>query len=182
MNMKANANLMTIKRTRGYVASEYTTDGDLCSSRENKREFTVPSPMTAMVVEPYVPTVLETFKPSESHGAPDFGFYNANSLPKRHNLRDLILLDNQSTVDIFCNKRLLKDIHVSDEYVTVHGNGGSLTTNKKGTLKNYGEVWYHEDAKTNILSLKNVRSKFQLTYVSHPKSIFTVHKPDGSTN
>jgi len=33
-----------------------------------------------------------------------------------------------------------------------------------------------------MLSLKNVRSKFLLTYVSHPESIFTVHKPDGSKN
>jgi len=63
-----------------------------------------------------------------------------------------------------------------------HGNGEALTTNQKGILKNYGEVWYHEDATTNILSLKNVRSKFKLTYVSHPKSVFTVHKPDGSIN
>jgi len=66
--------------------------------------------------------------------------------------------------------------------MTVYGNGGALTTNKKGTLQRYGEVWFHEDAITNILSLKNVRSKFQLTYESHPESIFTVHKHDGSTN
>ena len=104
MNVKADANLTTIKRTRGYVALEYKTDGDLRSSRENEREFTVPSPMTATAVEPYAPTVLETFKPSESHGAPDFGFCNANSLPKRHNLRDLILLDNQSSATRGCSR------------------------------------------------------------------------------
>jgi len=63
----------------------------------------------------------------------DFGFCNVST---KLNLRDLILLDNQFTVDTFCNKRLLKDIHTSDEDVTVHGNDGALTTNKKGTLKN----------------------------------------------
>ena len=186
MDVHVNPYQTTIKTIYGYAGLHATYDGDLRSSTEYKRNVLIPSPTTATVVEPYAPTVLETFKSSESHGAPDFGFCNANSLPKRHNLRDLILLDNRSTVDIFCNKRLLKNIHVSDQDVTVHGNdhgnGEALTTNKKGTLKNYGEVWYHEDAITNILSLKNVRSKFKLTYVSHPESVFTVHKPDGSIN
>jgi len=178
MKVKADACHTTIERTYRYVASESAYDGDLCSSTEYKCNVLVPSPMIPMVIEFYVPMVLESYKPSESHGAPDFGFCNANLIPNKYNLRDLILLDSQSTVDVFCNKRLLKNIHVSDQEVTVHGNGGAFTTNKKGTLKNYGEVWYHEDAITNILSLKNVRSKFKLTYVSHPESIFTVHKPD----
>ena len=128
-----------------------------------------------MVVKPYAPMVLDSFKPSESHGGPEFGFCSPST---KLNLRDLILLDNQSTVNIFCNKRLLKGIHISADTITVYGNGGALTANQKGTLRNYGEVWYHGDAITNILSLKRVGSKFKLTYVSHPESIFTVHKPD----
>jgi len=125
--MHADNYQTTIKRTYGYARLESTYDGDLRSSIENERNFTVPS---LTVIEPYVPTALESLKPSESNCGPVFGFCNANPIPKKLNLRDLILLDNRSTVDIFCNKRLLKDIHVSDEDVTVHGNGGSLTTNK----------------------------------------------------
>ena len=63
--------------------------------------------------------------------------------------------------------------------MTVHGNGGDLTTNKKAHIKNYGDVWFHSDAITNILSLKNVKSKFQVTYDSEGEGTFIVHKPDG---
>jgi len=138
------------------VRSESMYDGDLCSSTENELKITVPSPMTPTVIKPYVPMALESLQLSESHGGPEFGLCNAST---NLNLRDLILLDNQSTVDIFCNKRLLKDIHISADGITVYGNGGAHNNKKKGTLKNYGEVWeYHADAITNILSLKNVRS------------------------
>ncbi len=69
----------------------------------------VPLPMTPMVADPLGPMALESLQLSESHGGPEFGLCNAST---KLNLRDLILLDNQSTVDIFCNKRLLKDIHI----------------------------------------------------------------------
>jgi hypothetical protein len=64
--------------------------------------------------------------------------------------------------------------------MTVHGNGGDLTTNKKAHITNYGDVWFHPDAITNILSLKNVKAKFQVTYDSEGASVFIVHKPDGA--
>ena len=63
--------------------------------------------------------------------------------------------------------------------MTVHGNGGNLTTNMKTHIKNYGDVWFHPDAITNILSLKNVKSKFPVTYDSEGEGTFIVHKPDG---
>jgi len=63
---------------------------------------------------------------SDSNGS-DFGFCNVST---KLNLRDLILLDNQSIVDIFCNKRLLKNIYISDEDMTVYGNGGALTNRR----------------------------------------------------
>ena len=61
--------------------------------------------------------------------------------------------------------------------MSVKGNGGSITTNKIGYLKHYGEVWFDERAITNILCLKNVKHKYQVTYDSSPDGVFTVHKP-----
>ena len=49
---------------------------------------------------------------------------------------------------------------------------------QKGILNGYGEVWYHPDAITNILSLNNVKKKWQVPYDSNGQDRFTVHKPE----
>ena len=101
------------------------------------------------------------------------------SQSKRLNLRKLILLDNQSTVDLFCDRKLVSHVWDVEDTMTVKGNGGLLTTNQKAFLRNYGEVWFHPKAITNILSLKNVRKIFQVTFDSDTDNAFIVHKPDG---
>ena len=83
-------------------------------------------------------------------------------------LKEQILLDNQSTADIFCNKAYLKDIHEVPETLKLHTNGGTLLCNEKGTLEGYGEVWYHKNAIANIISLNEVKAKgrYRITYDS----------------
>ena len=61
--------------------------------------------------------------------------------------------------------------------MSVKGYGGSITTNKIGYIKNYGDVWFDERAITNILCLKNVKQKYQVTYNSSTDGVLTVHKP-----
>ena len=60
--------------------------------------------------------------------------------------------------------------------MSVNGNGGSITTNKIGHLKNYGDVWFDERAITNILCLKKVKQKYRVTYNISTDGVFTVHK------
>ena len=57
-----------------------------------------------------------------------------------NNIRRMILLDNQSTCDIFFNIRLLSNIHKTPKTMQVIGNGGSITTHRQGHLKNYGGI------------------------------------------
>ena len=61
----------------------------------------------------------------------------------------------------------------------MQGNGGSITTNFKAFVKNYGEVWFDTRAITNILSLKNVKHKYRVTYDSKTEDVFTVHMNKG---
>ena len=82
-------------------------------------------------------------------------------------------------VDLFCNKKLVSCIWDVDQTMTMSGNSGTLTTNSKAYIKNYGEVWFDKWAITNVLSLKSVCDKFKVTYDGDSKnSIFTIHKPD----
>jgi len=92
-----------------------------------------------------------------------------------------ILLDSQSTVDVFCNSRLLGNIRKAKWQLVLHCNAGTVLVTMKGDLKGYGTVWYHPTGIVNILSLNNVRKKYQVTFDSGntEEQGFIVHKADG---
>lgn len=80
--------------------------------------------------------------------------FNTMSIPIP---RSWILLDNQSTVDIFCEMSLLDNVHESNETMSIQCNAGTITTTTKGTFGDYGIVWYCKDGIANILSFANAR-------------------------
>jgi hypothetical protein len=97
------------------------------------------------------------------------------------NLSNMILLDNQSACDLFCNGKLISQAWKTERSMTVQGNNGeTLTTNMKTHVESCGEVWFDANANaiTKILSLKNV--PFHVTCDSHDgKGAFVAHKPNG---
>ena len=74
---------------------------------------------------------------SNDHGFASFGLCTVN---KRNHLqlRNMLLLDSCSTVDLFCNKKLVTNIWESKNSMTVKVNGGDLKTHKKAYVENYG--------------------------------------------
>jgi hypothetical protein len=54
--------------------------------------------------------------------------------------KDWILLDNQSTVDVFYNARLLKNIRKANSFMDIHCNTGVTSMDLVGDLPGYGEV------------------------------------------
>jgi hypothetical protein len=93
-----------------------------------------------------------------------------------------ILLDNQSTVDVFRNASLLTNIRKSDQHMDIHCNAGVATTNMIGDLPGYGTVWYHPKGIANILSLSRMTSRgYRVVYDSADGAQFTVYMSDGTT-
>jgi hypothetical protein len=94
-------------------------------------------------------------------------------------MQNVILLDNQSTANLFCNPDLVQNIARAKSSVQVKSTGGKLQVTKKATLPGYHRrVWYSSNAIINILSLKNVREQYWVTY-DCALATYTVHKPKG---
>ena len=92
-----------------------------------------------------------------------------------------ILLDSQSTVSVFNNRRLLKNVRPTKDILKVYTNGGTQLSNQEGDNDVFGKVWYNQESLANILSLALVRRTCRVTYDSSVECAFNVLCPDGTT-
>ena len=79
-----------------------------------------------------------------------------------------VLLDNQSTVNIFWNDMFLVNIRKSSKPLLLYTNAGNTIINKIGELPGVGTVWLHQEGIANILSFHQVQENngFEIDYSS----------------
>ena len=90
-----------------------------------------------------------------------------------------ILLDNQSTIDVFANRDLLRGIHQVNKTMNIFCNAGVTRTSEIGTLPGYGDVWYHSTGIANILSLSQIRKRGYKVGYDDDENIFTITSHNG---
>lgn len=87
-----------------------------------------------------------------------------------------ILLNSQSTIDLFSNPNLLENIRKGKYTMTVRGTGGVETTDLIGTLPGYGDVWFKRGGIANILSLARVTRLYRVRYDSDNGNCFRMER------
>ena len=87
----------------------------------------------------------------------------ANLFKQRHgpklklDLRQVILLDSQSTINLLCNKALVTNAFKSNKSKQLKSNGGTMIVNHQAKMKEYDKnVWYSKRVIMNILALSNM--------------------------
>ena len=98
-------------------------------------------------------------------------------LYQANRMKDWILLDNESTVTLFCNPDLVENIRDMNESMEIFTNAGKLKTTQKAYVKEWGDVWYNPKAITNIFSYAEMVARFRVTYDSDTEDAFKVHLP-----
>jgi len=102
-----------------------------------------------------------------------------NSIPAYQDdlaLCDVILLDSQSTMDLFCNKAMVTSIYASTEPCMLQSNRGQMIISHKAVVPCLKQdVWLDADALSNIVALSTLSQQYRIIYNSANGSCFIVH-------
>jgi hypothetical protein len=85
----------------------------------------------------------------------------------KFSMRNHLLLDNQSLVHVFCNPQFVSNVRSAERQLKLTSNGGHLPISEVADFDGFNkEVWYSEDAITNILSLSLVKREYSISYMT----------------
>ena len=94
---------------------------------------------------------------------------------KQESMKDVITLDNGSTLSLFCNPGMAEDIKRTTKVLELHTNAGKARCNQKAFVPEFGEVWFDQNAIANIFGFADLVKKHRITYDSNIGDAFLIH-------
>jgi hypothetical protein len=90
-------------------------------------------------------------------------------------LKEVILLNSQYIMDLFCNAALVSKISKSISNMRLKSNVSTMVT-RKAIMEGYNKtVWFSTRAITNIIAIPNLIDQYRVTYDSDDL-MFVVHR------
>ena len=77
-------------------------------------------------------------------------------------MKNLVLLDSNSTNTIFCNEEYVTNIKKADIPLEIHTNGGTMMVTQKYKIPQQGTHLFNRNAITNIISLADISEIFRV--------------------
>ena len=95
-------------------------------------------------------------------------------------MKEWILLDTGSTVNVFCNEKFVRNIRKATKTLEVHTNAGIFKAKKMADLPWHDiEVWYDPNSITNVLSFAIMAENFSIKYDNSKEDAFMINTPKG---
>jgi hypothetical protein len=171
---KLKKDLKSIKKAlttvNNQLAQSKVAVSDISESEEEASHFQVEQALQfAQVDKKFEPRIAQLFKQTGSSITPD--------------LREVILLDIQSTMDLFCNAALISKTSKSKASMRLKSNGGTVVVTRKSMMTGYNKtVWFSNRAITNIIYLRNLIDQYRVTYDSEDLMFLVHHESDSKPN
>jgi hypothetical protein len=73
---------------------------------------------------------------------------------------------------------MVSNIRETNKILNLTMNAGVLMTKLKADVHGWGEVWFSDEAVTNIFSYAHMKDRHQITYDGLKEDAFIVHLPD----
>ena len=77
-------------------------------------------------------------------------------------MKNQVILDSRSSTSIFCKEEYCDKIERTMP-IEIKTNGGSISMNQKYKAPDLGIAYYKEDSLTNIIGLRDMQKKYQVT-------------------
>ena len=107
------------------------------------------------------------------------GFVNNQKTHQIEEEEPDILLDSGSTISLFKDRIFLNRVWSPRAKLLMETNAGSKVMKLKGEIEGFGEVWFDEEAVSNLMALCDlVRRGHRVTYDSDVEDAFVVHVRD----